>query len=197
MDSLYNVIAGGSVPDMTFLQSNASQLRVNKYLLVTGVHPSERFNGDNFNWAGERLDFYSSREYSQDVYICIRTDFVDVNTVNSRFIHSKESMSFSFHDEFTFGKASYMVLKSNAPFSRYGQVTLKPQVEVEGARRTLSIPVARVLFTPLEFKQSKRELEFALITGVVGKACDIFPYSLNADSVADYFISVSKEFAHE
>ncbi|MFZ8201881.1 hypothetical protein [Alteromonas portus] len=197
MDSLYNVIAGGCVPNMTVLQSNASQLRINKNLLVNGVYPSERFNGENFNWAGENLEFYSSREYSQDVYICIRIDFLDVDTINSRFIHSKDSMSFSLYEEFKFGKASYMVLKSNASFSQYGQVTFKTQVEAEGARRVLSIPISRVLLTPLEFKQSKQELLFALITGVVSRSCDIFPNSLSADSVADYFISVSKEFGHE
>ncbi len=197
MNNLYEFIANGTVQNMLELENYAQQIKINKKLLVTGLYSREIYNGDDFNWAGKTIELYSTRQVLQDIYLCIRTDFLNEEVVISRLINPENSVCFNPLDRFIFKDTRFLVLKSAVPFSGYAKITLQTQKESDTANRILSIPVSRILLTsPLE-QLSLQTLQFGLLTGTFAADCDIYPIQTSADKVADYFNQVSKELTDE
>lgn len=197
MNNLYKFIANSDVNSIFDLENWANQLKLNKLMLVTGLYEREFYSGGYFNWASKTIELYSMRPEEQVIYLSIRSDFLDENTIISRIESSNSTMNFQIFQRFSFKETKFLVFKSTLPFIHHTKLNFDIQDECGGANRKLSVPVSRILLVSSLFEMSTEVLKFSLLTGSVSEYCDIFPYPTNADSLAEYFNEVCKELAHE
>ncbi|NDV91706.1 hypothetical protein GTH32_10975 [Alteromonas sp. 345S023] len=197
MPNLFEFTANSHVTSMDVLEAQALQVKDNKRLLVVGTYDREVYCGDDFNWAGEKLEIFSEANVDKDIYISVRIDFLDENTVLGRLNNSDNRFHFEKFDYFSFNQAQFIVLKSLSPCNTYAEINLEAQPENGGANRSLSLPISRILLAPIHSKFDLSVLRFALLTGTVDTTCDVYPYPNNSDKIADYFNGFVKELVNE
>tara|TARA_B100000700_G_C15062130_1_gene866575 strand:+ start:393 stop:989 length:597 start_codon:yes stop_codon:yes gene_type:complete len=197
MLNLFDFAANSHVDSMELLEAHAQQLKDNKRLLVVGTYHREFYCGDDFNWASEKLDIFSEAHVDKDVYISVRIDFLDEDTVLNRLNNSANRFRFEKFDYFSFNQAQFIVLKSQSPCNTHVQINLEAQQELGGENRSLSLPISRILLAPINSKFDLKVLRFSLLTGTVDGACDVYPYPNNSDKIADYFNGFAKELVNE
>lgn len=197
MPSLFDFTANSNVESMEALDAQGLQLKYSKQLFVVGTYNQEFYNGAEFNWAGGKLELFSEANIERDVYISVRTDFLDENTVLDRINNPLNQLQFETLDRFSIGQAEFMVLKSLLPCNTYSKINLKAQPEYVGDKRSLSIPISRILLAPTDCTFDLPVLRFALLTGTVNQGCGVYPFPNNSDKVADYFNNFAKELVNE
>ena len=196
MNSFYDYISDGKVASIQALESFAQQLKTNKCLLVTGAFACEPYNVDEFCWLGSCLQIFSMQPDLQDVYLAVRTDFLSLEEIQSRFKRDDDSIEFDVIQRFSNDTAEYTVFMSKKPIKSYANISLKTVKEEFGTQRELSIPLARVLLVPHKRDLTNQELFFAVRTGLADAKCSVFPSTGYSDKVADYFSAVSMEMIH-
>ena len=197
MPSLFDFTANSNIESMEALEAQGLQLKYSKQLFVVGTYNQEFYNGAEFNWAGGKLELFSEANIERDVYISVRTDFLDENTVLDRINNPLNQLQFETLDRFSIGQAEFMVLKSLVPCNTYSKINLKAQPEYVGSKRSLSVPISRILLAPTDSKFDLPVLRFALFTGTVNHTCDVYPYPNDSDKIADYFNGFVKELVNE